>query len=194
MTKSHPENTSVSITRIALRGVAFVLVGTVLAACQTGGQSEPMEGIGFRQARLAEVEAMRDYRACRDDALQLDEDARLSSNPGQYLASARLLESCEANLGSEAEGIAPDERMRAYALSVQNLIKGGDLAAARTNLERFKQAFPNQDLYLTGGVSFLDTYEVLLNFKQATPYTLTMANVGDPLRDEVRRARYWQQN
>ncbi|GAB6051213.1 hypothetical protein JCM17960_00330 [Magnetospira thiophila] len=191
--KTHILNTKGAFSRFALKGALVLLAGTTLAACQTVGNQQS-EGIGFRQARFAEVEALRGYRACRDDALKLDEQARKTSNPGQYLASARLLESCEADLGPEADGIAPEERMRAYALSVQNHMKGGDLSAARANLENFKRAFPGQDLYLTGGASFLDTYSVLFDFGRATPYTISVANIGEPLRDEVRRTRHWKQN
>ncbi len=180
--------------RTALCGAALLLAGLTLGACQMNAQSNPAEGIGFRQARFAEVEAMRSYRSCRDDALSLDEAARKTSDAGQYLASARLLESCEAALGPEAAGVGEEDRMRAYALSVQNYLKGGDMAAARANLEKFRQAFPGRDLYLTGGASFIETYEVLFEFARAAPLAISTANVGEDLRDEVRRARYWKSN
>ena len=192
-TRTNPRKNTAPLCRFAVKGAALLLVGTTLAACQTTA-TLPTEGIGFRQARFTEGEVARGYQACRDDALALDTQARMSSNPGQYLASARLLESCEAELGPEIAGVAQEDRMRAYALSVQNHLKGGDVAAARANLERFKQAFVGQDLYLTGGASFVETYEVLVDFTRATPYTLSTANVGEALRGEIRRARHWKAN
>ena len=192
-TRTNPRKNTAPLCRFALKGVALLLVGTILSACQTTA-TLPTEGIGFRQARFTEGEVARGYQACRDDALALDTQARMSSNPGQYLASARLLESCEAELGPEIAGVAQEDRMRAYALSVQNHLKGGDVAAARANLERFKQAFPGQDLYLTGGASFVETYEVLVDFSRATSHTLSTANVGEALRGEIRRARHWKAN
>ncbi len=181
-------------SRRLARGVAMLLAGGLVAACQVTGQTTANEGIGFREARFAEVEAMRAYRTCRDDALRLDEEARRTSHAGRYLASARLLDSCEANLGPEAAGLSTEEPMRAYALSVQNYLKGGDVAAARGNLARFQAAFPNQDLYLPNGASFIDTYEVLFGFSETSPYALSTANVSEPLRDEVRRAGHWTRN
>lgn len=192
-TRTNPRKNTAPLCRFAVKGAALLLVGTTLSACQTTA-TLPTEGIGFRQARFTEGEVARGYQACRDDALALDTQARISSNPGQYLASARLLESCEAELGPEIAGVAQEDRMRAYALSVQNHLKGGDVAAARANLDRFKQAFPGQDLYLTGGASFVETYEVLVDFARATPYTLSTANVGEALRGEIRRARHWKAN
>ena len=180
--------------RLVVRCLGALALASALGACQMNGATSGFEGIGFRQARFTEVEALRGYRACRDDALRLDEEARRSSNPGQYLASARLLESCEANLGPDAARIADEERMRAYALAIQNQVKGGDLSAARADLERFKSAFPGQDLYLADGASFIYSYGTLLQYAQVDPYAMTAANVGKPLRDEIRRVRHWQNN
>ena len=63
----------------------------------------------------------------------------------------------EAALGPEIARLAVEERMRAYALSVQNYFKGGDVASARANLGKFKTAFAGKDLYYADGASFSDT-------------------------------------
>ena len=176
------------------RAAAAVLVSLLAAACNTTGGA-PAEGIGFREARFQDMAAMRAYRACIDDARKMDDEARTRGNPGGYLASARLIESCEADLGPEAATIAREERMRAYALSALNYFKGGDVSAARANLERFKQAFPGQDLYITGGASFVDTMEVLTSGKPLPPPHLpNLLNVDDRLTAEVRRVHFWKRN
>ena len=53
--------------------------------------------------------------------------------------------------------VPEDERMRAYGLSIQNYIKGGDAGAARRRLEGYKQVFSGKDLYYPDGSSFRST-------------------------------------
>ena len=175
----------------------FLAGGLILAlsACTFTAQTDPAEGIGFREARFAEISAMREYRKCRDDGLELDRQARQEGSAGRYLASARLLETCEANLGPEAKGVAKDERMRAYALTVQNHLKGGDVAKARENLDRFKSAFEGKDLVYADGSSFTETMEILLGLRERSSVgEFSMANVGESLKAELRRVRYWKRN
>jgi hypothetical protein len=166
-----------------------------LSACVTSNDQAPAEGIGFRQARHQEIQAMRDWRACRDQALELDAKARVEAASARYLASARLIESCESDLGSEVAGrsnVAKEERMRAYALGIQNHFKGGDVEAARRTLATFKEHFVGQDLYYPDGASFVETMEVLLGLKDRTAVgAMAMTNVNDELKAELRRMRYW---
>lgn len=174
-----------------------MLTALALSACVTnlGGNGGPTEGIGFRDARYVEIEAMRAYRQCRDDALMLDQQARQAGSAARYLASARLLETCESDLGPEVASLAQDERMRAYALSIQNYLKGGDIASARSNLETFKAAFPDYDLYYPDGSSFTETMEILLGLRdRGAVGEFSVANVGEEVKAELRRARYWQRN
>ncbi len=179
--------------RFAVRmgAIACVLFG--LTACVTNGDTTAYEGIGFREARFNEISAMRNYRQCRDEAVSLDELARKDGSRPRYLASARLLEKCEAELGAEGRGIAVDERMRAYALSIQNYFKAGEMVQARENLGRFRQAFPQNDLYYADGSSFSATMEVLLGERESDGRaSFAMLNVNDELKDEVRRIDYWR--
>lgn len=179
--------------RLAARSGVFALALLGLGACVTGGDTVSYEGIGFREARFNEIEAMRSYRQCRDEGVALDELARQEGSRGRYLASARLLEKCEAELGPEGRGIAVDERMRAYALGIQNYFKAGDLEKARENLARFQQAFPENDLYYVDGSSFTATMALLFE-RHDTDGEAAMAlrNVNDALKDEVRRIAYWR--
>ena len=181
-----------------LRARSFVLgLGLLsLGACSlTQPQTVNLDSIGFREARYEEVSAMRDFRACRDEGLQMDSQARASGDPARYLASARLLERCESDLGPEAAGVSTEERMRAFGLTIQNYIKGGDPAAARANLQRFQQAFPKQDLYYADGSSFRETMEVLLGQRDALEFgQFATLNVSRELKAEMRRIDYWKAN
>ena len=179
--------------RKAFAGLTSLTAALMLSACQT--TTSPSEGIGFREARFQEISAMESYRGCIDDAMQLDADARVKGNPGGYLASARLIEKCEADLGPEAAHVAVEERMRAYALGIVNHTKGGDLTKAQENLGKFEQAFGNYDLYLPNGASFVDTMSILTG-KHAVPssYELSMLNVNRKVESEFERLKYWTKN
>ncbi|NQW09700.1 MAG: hypothetical protein HQ481_07455 [Alphaproteobacteria bacterium] len=171
--------------------VAAVLATSMLAGC-LAAPPPAAEGIGFREARFHEIEAMRDWRACRDDGATLDQQARAAGEPGRYLAAARALEGCEANLGAEASGIAVEERMRAYGLAIQARLKGGDLAGARDGLDRFRGAFPGRDLYFDDGTSFLHTMDTLLAAGGEHPRRPSrVANVSATLGEEIARLIRW---
>ena len=183
------------IWRLASRGVIVAAAIATLGACTMTTKADPSEGIGFRQARFEEVSAMQSYRKCRDDGLALDAQARETGDPARYIASARLLEKCEAEIGPEAAGVAQEERMRAYALSVQNYLKGGEIERAASNLESFENAYPGKDLYFFDGSSFTETMSALLGQKQKREFgQFSMLNVGDSLKGEMRRVKYWKHN
>ena len=172
-----------------LMGVA--LLG--LAACQsTFGAKKPDTGVGYQQARFAEVSAMNNFRSCRDQALAMDAQARSNASTAQYLASANLLSKCEGEVGPEIAHLGKNERIHAYALSVVNYVKGGDVATAATNLNNFKQAFPNQDLYFADGSSFIETFEVLTGQHNGEPIGMLSAlNISRDLKREMNRKQHW---
>jgi hypothetical protein len=176
------------------RFTTVVLSSILMSACMMQTTTS-YEGIGYRETRFAQISAMRDYRKCRDEALVLDNQARLGSGPARYIASAQLIEKCEAELGPNTSKVANEERMRAYALSIQNYFKGGDMVKARKNLENLKNKFPDNDLYLADGSSFIQTMEVLLSLKPAsTSYDLALSNVNEELKSEIKRSNYWNKN
>jgi len=181
-------------TKRLMAGVTLLAASVSLSACVTQPPSFG-EGIDFREARYNEISAMREYRDCRDHALELDREAQMKHDPAKYLASARMIEKCEAKLGPDVAGVAVDERMRAYALTVQNHLKGGDVEQARANLDKFTSNFQGQDLYFADGSSFIDTMEVLLGKRGAGSIgRYSDANVNGELKSELRRVRYWERN
>ena len=153
------------------------------------------EGIGFRDARFSEMSAVRDWQSCRDEALGLDRQAHDEGSAARYLASAKLIEKCEADVGPESAKVNADDRMRAYALGVQNYIKGGDVPKARDTLDKLKTAFPGADFYYANGASFIDTMEFLTGERdRATAGVIGIANVDEGFKSEMRRTQYWKRN
>jgi hypothetical protein len=163
-----------------------------LSACSST-INDSLEGIGYREARFEQIAMMREYRACRDQGLELDRQARASGAGGTYLASAQVLAKCEAGLGPDAAGIARDERMLAYALSIQNYFKGGDVEQARANFGKFKSQFPEHDFYYPDGTSFVITMEALLGQRDRWTFgEFSALNINDGLKSEMRRVLYWK--
>ncbi|MTI08615.1 hypothetical protein [Curvivirga aplysinae] len=187
--------TKLNTSSLTSKAILFAGAVTVLAACQTTTQEASNEGIDYRQARFEEVAAMRDYRDCIAEALTLDQQARTNKSAGQYIASAKMVQTCESGLGPNVAGIAVEERMRAYGLSIQNYLKGGDIAAAQKSLDNFTTAFSGKDLYYADGSSFTETMNALLNREEASSFgQFSMLNVSKDLKQEMRRKTYWSTN
>jgi hypothetical protein len=184
-----PRNFITTLRRV----IAVAIPAVVLAACATGNGVDFAEGIGFREARFTQISMMREYRACRDQGVELDRQARNTGSRGKYLASARVLANCETEIGPDGSGIARHERMRAYALSIQNHFKGGNVERARENFDKFKQTFPKHDLYYPDGSSFTVTMEALLGRTERWTFgEFSALNVNDSVKSEMRRMLYWK--
>jgi hypothetical protein len=167
----------------------------ILSGCNFQLQESLNEGIGYREARFAQISSMRTFRQCHGEALDLDSKARKMGAPAKYLASASLLEKCESELGPDASSVAENERMRSYALSAQNYLRGGNLAKSRQILEKFKPQFSGKDLYFADGSSFIESMEVLLSMRdRKSNYELEVLNIGEALKDELKRVNYWETN
>ena len=70
-----------------------------------------------------------------------------------------------------------------------------DASSARENLEAFKRAFPDKDLYYADGSSFRETMGVLLGQADSKDFgQFAVLNVGRPLKDEMRRMDHWKRN
>ena len=181
--------------RVIIVLVAGVLGLTSLSACMpaTTGSNE---GIGFRQQRFQEIEAMRDYRSCVEDALKIAEQVKTSGQTGGYRTSAQILERCESNLGGGAVQLAQEERMRNYALAITNYVKAGEVRKAREKLEVYRKTFDGYDLYLPNGYSFIDSMTVL-TAKHDESFSIEgipMMNISSTLRAEIQRVRFWKHN
>ena len=186
MRYEHSRNTT---HRAAIVSAVLLLLG----ACASNQQSTT--GIEFNQKRFEDYEVMRNFRNCHTQALEIDSRAKQSNEPSRYIASAKLLEKCESDLGPEVKGINVDQRMRSYALSIQNYMKGGDISKASENLDKFKDGFKGFNLYSTNGSSFIDTMNVLLSKRSTEGIDdLPTINVDDRVKGELRRQRFWKSN
>ncbi|MDG2285933.1 MAG: hypothetical protein P8N43_10430 [Alphaproteobacteria bacterium] len=192
---SAPAHTK-SAPRTLIRFGALALAAVALSACNmTMGGGGATEGIGYRQARFAEMSAMKAWRDCRDQALSLDRQARDAGEPARYLASAKVLEACEANAGPEIAALNTEERMRAAAVASLNYLKGGDLERARSGFETFKSHFGGRDLLFADGSSYSETMDMLLGLSEPKSVgALSVANVNPALKAELRRVHYWERH
>jgi outer membrane PBP1 activator LpoA protein len=173
------------------RLLAIALVAGAVAGCTT---TEPAESVAYRQERLAEDDAVREWRACRDQTVALDEQARATASAARHLASARMmLETCEGLLVPRAARLVEDERMRAHALAIQSAVLGGDIAMAGDALQFFQTRFPGADLYFADGASFIETAEMLTgNRDRSAVAQFATVNIGQSLAAELRRLHYWR--
>jgi hypothetical protein len=184
---------SITLHRLsaASRLVAVALFCANLAACANSGNTD---GVAYRQSRMTEEQSVRAWRACRDQGFQLADQAHDEASPARYLASARLtFGRCEEELIADATPLVHEERLRAHAVAIQNLVKGGDVSEARGALTDFRARFGSADLYFADGSSFLETMEMITNDpgdEDAIGYAT--ANVDDRVKAELRRIHYWQ--
>ena len=185
---------SKSLKSRARRTAIMAVAAVGLGACNMAtGDLYP--AIGSRVQNFENIGAVREYRQCNNDAMVADQSARTESAPARYTQSAQLLAKCEAGLGERASLVPVEERMRNYALGVQNHFKGGDVVQARANLEKFKAPFADKDLYYADGSSFVDTMEILLGLRDYTALgEFSVANVNSTVKSELRRVRYWKTN
>ena len=145
--------------------------------------------------RANEMQNLLNFDSCLSNGLEQDAQAAASDERGQYLASAKTLSSCDSKLRDSASLVATEKRMQAKALTVQNFIKGGDIQAARLALTDFETTFNSADLIYADGSSFTDTMRALLyRFDDRVSYKLASLNARRKVKDEVRRAWYWQSN
>ena len=167
---------------------ASLLLGAT-ACYSTGNVSQNSDNIQHSQARFAAVSQTNEFRACVNDGLNLDKQAQQTGSAAQYLASAKLLEKCETAMQGNDSAIEA-ERMRALALSVQNYIKGGDVAKAASQLAYYKSQFSGKDLYFADGSAFSETMSLLIGEQEL----LANANVSQSVKSEESRIRYWEVN
>ena len=145
--------------------------------------------------RANEMQNLLNFDSCLSNGLEQDAQAAASDERGQYLASAKTLSSCDSKLRDSASLVATEKRMQAKALTVQNFIKGGNIQAARLALTDFETSFNSADLIYADGSSFTDTMRALLyRFDDRVSYKLASLNARRKVKDEVRRAWYWQSN
>lgn len=184
---------SIPEARVLRRLATLSGAALLLGACSLTGNSDPLNDVSFREQRFEQMQAINAFEACRDEGLTLDSQARSRASAGAFLTSARVLDSCGADLGGAAPAVSAPERMRVQALAVLNYFKGGDVEQARRAFESFKTRFPDNDLYFADGSSFVETAQVLLGRADPVSFGQFAAlNVDDRVKSEMRRLNHWK--
>jgi hypothetical protein len=170
-----------------------------LSACNpaTLGSNNTAEVVGFHQMRLGDLQTINNFESCVEEGISRDTMARDNGDPAQFLSSAEILEGCEYHVIDGTHLVPEDQRMKVYALSIQNYFIGGDVAIAKTNLEKFRTTFQGKDLIYADGTSFTDTYDVLFSYTHSDKKSLlnlASMNAKPSVKDEVRRVWYWENN
>ena len=179
--------------KIKLFQITLILLALpILSACSL--EEKKANTISdFHKHRSAEIAAMRQFRSCADEGKTLDQKARMSGGSGAYLASANVLKQCEAEIHPSHNSIATEERMQAYALAIQNYVKGRDITSARAALKKFKIKFSGKDFYYPDGTSFILTMETLLGMHDEMSFgQFSSLNISKTLKKEMRRLHYWK--
>ena len=172
----------------------IVLGAFTVAACQQTSLTSSTPTVSVID-RANEMQNVLNFDSCFSNGLEQDAQAAATDERGQYLASAETLAGCDSKLRESASLVEIETRMQAKAIAVQNYIKGGDIQAARLALIDFEARFDGADLVYADGSSFTDTMRVLLHrFDDRVGYKLASLNARRKVKDEVRRAWYWQTN
>lgn len=171
--------------------ITALLVPATLSACQPTTLSGSAAAVDYRYDRFADMQIKVDYNNCRKTAFSLDKEAGV--DPSRFIASAKKFENCELMIGDSGNLIDRDMRLKNIAMGVQNYIKGGDLAKARTMLEQFEKIAAGDDLLYPDSTSFVASMHVLLNANSdKNALRLASRNAKPKIKDEIRRAWYWQ--
>ena len=98
---------------------------------------------------------------------------------------------CDQIIGNYNTIITQDQRMKNYALSIQNYLKSGRLKVASLKLEDFKNKF-DRDLIYSDGSSFIKNTEAILDIaNEKKGLDLEMNNSNRKIKSELKRIWYW---
>ena len=108
-----------------------------------------------------------------------------------YSKSAEILSKCDQIVGNYNAIITQDQRMKNYALSIQNYLKSGRLKVASLKLEDFKNKF-DRDLIYSDGSSFIKNTEAILDIaNEKKGLDLEMTNSNRKIKSELKRIWHW---
>jgi hypothetical protein len=172
-----------------VRVLTVIFVAVFISACSSTTKSEP-------SLRLSNNHMNNDYyqsmdMVCEQQAIEMNRFAQRSGQASQYLASAKAMLRCVHGIQFPKGHPDADKALRLMALSVINLVKGGDINAAHIALKKTQSKFPNKDLYFTDYSSFFDTATALLKQEKLSRHQLAALNISTDLRTEIERHQYW---
>jgi hypothetical protein len=174
----------------AIKALSVILAAALISACSSTTKSEPSLPISnnnyINQDYYQSIDA-----DCEQQAMEMDSFAQQSGQPAQYLASANAMLRCVNGIQFPKGHPDEDKALRLMALSVLNLVKGGDINAAHIALRKTQSKFPNKDLFFADYSSFFDTATALLEQQKLSRHQLAALNISADLRAEIERQQHW---
>jgi outer membrane PBP1 activator LpoA protein len=177
-------------TKHAIKVLTIILAAAFISACSSTTKNEPKLPIS-NHSNLNNDYYQPIDDACEQQAMEMDSFAQQSGQPAQYLASANALLRCVNGISFPKGHPDSDKALRLMAMSVLNLVKGGDIDAANVALRKTQSKFPNKDLYFADYSSFFDTATALLEQQKLSRHQLAALNISADLRAEIERHQYW---
>jgi len=169
----------------AIKVMAVILAAAFISACSSTYENE----VSAQVSNSKYFQSIDD--SCEQQAIEMDGFAQQSGQPSQYLASAKAMLRCVDEIQFSKGHPDSDKGLRLMALSVLNLVKGGDIDAAHIALKKTQLKFPNKDLYFADYSSFFDTATALLEQQKLSRHQLAALNISSDLRTEIERHHYW---
>lgn len=125
----------------------------------------------------------------------LAEPLASANNPATYHSSANYALACLDAAPVVTNSIVQTSVMQVHALAIAQFLKAGDMRAATQQLRVFKSRYPNQDLLLEDGASFIHTVELVIGLApKEQSASNSLLNASSSLKSELRRQQYWQVN
>ena len=178
------------------RNIIFIALSSFsLASCNisTNSQSAKIQN----SIDYSKVNSLyRTYNKCIDNGKNFDELAskRNTAANSLYNKSAKILTDCEILIKENPYVIDENERMKNFALTIQNYIKAGNLIQASINFKDFQDTF-NNDLIYDDGSSFSENISSILEYKNANISSkFALINNSKIIRTEMKRINYWSKN
>jgi outer membrane PBP1 activator LpoA protein len=175
----------------ALRILTVVLAAAFMSACSSTTSSEPSSPISSNHHYTPTDYYQSMDTACEQQAMEMDSFAQQSGQAAQYLASAKAMLRCVNGIQFPNGHPDADKALRLMAMSVINLVKGGDIDAAQVALRKTQSKFPNKDLFFADYSSFFDTATALLEQQKLSRHQLAALNISAELRTEIERQQHW---
>ena len=175
--------------------LTFSFASLILASCNITND--------YKNAKIETVienvkqsNSLRTYDECLNDGYEFDNLA--SSKKDQaislYNKSAKILTDCDELIEGNSYLVNNEDRMKNFALSIQNFIKAGDIENGKKNLIKFKKIF-DKDLTYKDGSSFIENIETLLNYSNPeNNLNSALINNSKIIKSELRRIQYWSKN
>ena len=179
-----------SLTKHVFRVLTVLFATAFISACSSTTKSEPSLPLISNHYLNHDYYGSIDV-ACEQQAMEMDRFAQQSGQAAQYLASAKAMLRCVNGIAFTKGHPDAGKALRLMALSVINLVKGGDIDGAHIALKKTQSKFPNKDLYFADYSSFFDTATALLEQQKLSRHQLAALNISSELRTEIERQQYW---